>query len=266
MARKGKYSVEELLLLGEQGAGASAPDLVLPTANLLAFFYGGNGLTKPAEINSAGDGQVINNWASRVGVLNPAQSTAANKPIYDLSDPVFNDRGAVVFDTTDTLNQAIAASVFGNLNVYTFYYVFKQNTTDTGYLWSESITPGFIALRKDTATRPRWSHQDDAANAVSMVAVAPSINDGVAHLAVVRRTALNAFSFWIDGVQRTTSTTAPGTTTTTRFTIGGLNNPPIQIVPHSLACLVISSANDYDTIAPLLDAHYSGGADWYVEP
>lgn len=242
---------------------AFALDLDLPTTNLIFWGYGGNGSTQPSEVGASGDGQAISNWDDKSTSAYHVTNTGSARPTYDLSASVGNLRGGAVFASASSqyLNRA-AAGLIDNLNVYTIAIVLATTSTaiqtiySTGAAGANPIT--LLRLNNGATNRVDFAHRSDSGTIASGQATVSNFTDGNLKLIVLRRSASNAFSLRVNGVEIATSTNAPGTTTTTNFVIGArfTSGAYSQYTNGTIFTAAMYSSDNYTTIEPILTSFY----------
>lgn len=241
---------------------AEGPDLALPTTSLLYEFYAGNGLDNHASVTTAsGSGSAASAWADLGSSSYDLTKAGAGTILYHRSVPAFNEKGALQFDGAAYLGRTVAAGVLANLNAYNLFVVFATGNTAAEAYYSEGSSSSnnpqlYVAGNESGSGRASFSHRDDALTNAN-VNTSGSVNDGTVHMMTLRRTATDAFSLRVDGVEVGTDTDAPSTTTIDQLTIGALRRTAIQYyVTGYIALVAAYSTDNYATIEPLLAAHY----------
>lgn len=240
---------------GESGGGVTS--LALPSENQLAWWYGGNGATIPAEIDTTDDGQPVAAWNDKsANAYHVSQASGTVKPTYRKS---VNGRGGVEFDGGDRLTRNLAGGILANLNTYSLYVVFKTTTTNLGALYAEgrssSDTPVVTAWLNNPAPKAQHFHRDDAS--VNAAPVEGTANDGSVHVLTARRITANSWSLRLDGAEIATSTNSPTTTTIDRLTLGALVRTGVSgQFTGTIFTIAAYSEDNYATVEPLLGAHY----------
>lgn len=243
-------------MLQPMKGGGDVPDIALPTDNLLAMWYAGNGAVDHASV-AGDDGEPVTQWNDSSGSgYHVSQATEAAQPVYRRSVAALGGRGAVQFDGDDFLQRTLAAGITANLNVYTIAVVGIGNLEK--YWYSENSSAGntpHVIINLDGAGAANYAHRDDAAT--------QQISNGAAdiseakHLIVAHRLASNSFATRVDGVEKDTSSTAPSTTTIDTVTLGALGRAtPLQFLTGQIALVAVYGANTVATIEPIIAEHY----------
>ena len=243
-----------MTLVPHLGGGA---DIALPSENLLALWYAGNGSKDHASI-SGSDGNPVTAWAdSGSNGYDLTQATEAAQPTYHRKLAALNNRGAVQFGGNDYLQRTIAAGITANLDEYTILSVGIGNAEK--YWYSEnraaSVTPQ-VLVNLDGAGAANCAHRDDAA--VQQISNAGAVNHaGVKRMIVAHRIGAASFAIRVDGAQLGTSVLEPTTTTIDRVTLGALGRAtPIQFLTGYLSLIAVYGANNVATIEPIAADFY----------
>lgn len=197
----------------------------LPTT-ALEYIYAPAGVLK----QSAGgavcvDGDPIGEWQDySANVRHVAQATAGAKPTWREFVTLLGMRPGVEASTDDVLFLDVGA-ILASINASTLYIVLFTSQTTTAVLVNERHVTNVNAVnqaRLNTIVALSQGHinRDDAGTSMTSD-IATSIQDGARHLFVAQRIASNSYAHYLDGVQKNTSATAPGTTTPDRFSILG---------------------------------------------
>lgn len=207
------------------GSSAAVPDLSLPTTDRLYYFYGGNGVTKPSGITSAGDGSAVSSWADMDSQVTLAQAGGTEQPTYRLSVAGFNNRGAVEFDGGDYLFASDTAIPF--LSDWTWGMVVKSSHSSGGTIASEGNNPDNNPfLRFDTTTNKVIASVRSNAGASASVTSTAVVGDGAKHLIVMRHdNTAKLLYLYVDDLATPNvqvSTAALGATTFNRMCLGAL--------------------------------------------
>ena len=234
-----------------------------PAANRLAEWWAGDGSAVYSKrVATGGDNSPVTGWTDETSTYTPVQTTTGNQPTYKKKVAALNNRSAVLFDTDDYLIATVTAGIVAPLSVYTIYAVLTCTNVSSGYIYSEgavaSATPlARLGVSVGGAGDVTAQHRDDATTLLSYSTAASLIADGAKHLITLRRIAVNSWSTRVDGVQKATATTAPGTTTINRITLGCRANSPALFLNGNLALVRCSNADDYTTLETLIAAHYA---------
>ena len=233
-----------------------AADIALPTENLLALWYAGNGAVDHASI-SGSDGNPVTAWAdiSPSGGYDVSQAVEAARPVYHRSVAALNGRGAVEFDGDDYLERTIAAGIAANLDEYTILVVGITSSDDCFYSEgrSTSSTPR-IAVFLSSSTG-FFDHRDNAN--VRAFSTGGGDITGVKRLIVAHRIAAASFALRVDGVEIGTSTVEPTTTTINRLALGALVATTVStFLTGHLAVCAVYGANNVATIEPIAADFY----------
>jgi hypothetical protein len=129
------------------GGVATVPDIAMPSTNLLAGWYAGNGTTIPATIEAAAgapitDGGAIAEWNDVTAVYAPVQGTLAARPTYHVNGFGSNSRGYAEGDGGDSLSATIAAGILARdgLVLYSLYIVMSTTAIADQGLYSEGVS------------------------------------------------------------------------------------------------------------------------------
>lgn len=189
----------------------------------LALWDAGAGVYSDAGTTPAAPDALVAQLNDQSGNgLHVSQGTDAQKPAYRASVAAFNNRPALQFDGSDRLLRTMAGIV-ANRTVYGIAVVLATTTTGLISAYSEahnSVATQRVRLGKNANQAAEFTHTSDAGTAATVNPGTGAMNDGVAHLLYLRRTASNAFAIYLDGVQIGTSTGAPGTSTMEGICLG----------------------------------------------
>jgi len=237
--------------------GGDAADIALPTENLLALWYAGNGSKDHASI-SGGDGNPVTAWAdSGSNGYDLTQATEAAQPTYHRKLAAFNNRGAVEFDGDDYLQRTIAAGIAANEAVCTILIVGITNG-GAQYLYNEGYsvtsTPR-VNFHTEAAGSLRYQHTDDSGLAMTRDG---AITTGEKIMLVGRRADATSFYLRVNGVQGALTTKAIGTTTIDILALGALAVTTLRagfLIGH-LAVVAVYGADNFATIEPIAADFY----------
>lgn len=248
-------------MLGLSGRVSDGP-LQLPTAQLLEWWYAGDGSGVPDDITATGNGQPVTAWADKSTNSYDLTKAGAGTATYRQAVVALNNRGAVEFDGASYMSRNTAGSILGNLIMYNLFIVLVTSNASPEAYYSEGNSGSnnqqvYMGGAIGGAGRANFSHRDDALTDANSSPGATGINDGTAHIFTLRRTFVNAFELRLDGVQIGTDTDAPGVTTINRLTIGALQRAAVAYeATAQIACVAGYTADNYATVEPLLAAHY----------
>jgi len=234
-----------------------------PAANRLAEWWAGDGSAVYSKrVATGGDNSPVTGWTDETSTYTPVQTTTGNQPTYKKQVAALNNRSAVLFATDDYLIATVAAGIIANRNVYTIYTVLTCTNVSSAYVYAEgavaSATPlARLGVSVGAGGDVTPQHRDDAATLMSFSTAASLIADGAKHLITLRRIAADSWNVRVDGVSRGTSTTAPGTTTINRITLGCRANAPALFLNGNLALVRCSNADDATVMEPLIATYYA---------
>jgi PKD repeat protein len=235
----------------------------LPTENLLAWWYGGNGSVAEALVGVA-DGEAVTTWADKSATDVDLTKAGSGTITYRQSVAALGNRGGVQLDGSARFERTVAGLI-ANESVYSLYIVFTTGATTDMALYSEgsnvSATPFVVARLNDAATvgRIRAQHRSDAAVIASLLDNdAHAGGTGAPHVLTLRRAAATSWSLRFDGIEVATDTDNVGATTVTKIVIGALytnNNTTVHFDGH-IGLIAAYEADNYATIEPILEGHY----------
>jgi hypothetical protein len=216
------------LLAGSASAPVVVPDLTLPTTNRLSYFYGGNGVTKPAGITASGDGGAVSSWQDMDSLVTAVQATGSAQPTYRLSVAAANNRGCVEGDGGDNLQASVG--ILSLQSSWTHACVVRTSHASGGTIVSEgrsSSNSPFI--RFDTSGNEVVSGMRDNASTNASATGTTDINNNAPHLIVstLIGTTLYVYVDNLTVAQATTSIAALGALTTDRLTFFALGRTTI---------------------------------------
>lgn len=229
----------------------------MSTANLLGWWYGGNGSRVEPTITTSGDGQPVTAWADKSTSALNLTKAGAGTATYRKS-VIGVGRGAVEFSNS-YFSRNIAAGILANLNSYSLFIVFSSSATALSALYGEgnstTNTPVVTAWLNNPANTVQHFHRDDASVGAPPAGGTP--NDGNLHILTVRRISAGSWSVRLDGVEVATSSGSPGTTTVNRLAIGALIRTTVSAVLTGLIyCTALYSGDNYRLIEAPLGSHY----------
>jgi hypothetical protein len=113
----------------------------------------------------------------------------------------------------------------GNINTYTIFAWFKTTSSAQQEVigWSASGKGSAPLIQFGTfGGKAQYMHRSDALVSAKLLETGPIVTDDLWHSLAMVRSAVNAFAFFLDGVQIGSSTNSVGTTTFTGVAIGCL--------------------------------------------
>lgn len=233
------------LLLMNSGSAPAAPFV---SANRVYQFFAGDGISQPANVTAAGDGQPVDNWKSDDDASFAPSATLTVRPVYDLSNSAFNNRGVIVFDgTNDALIATIAAAKVANLSTYNIFWVLGTSDTVFGYVSVESRNDrtqfAHLVWNDPTSGDPQYRQTNGVGNA--QIQAAASLSDGTPRLITLRRISAASWSLRVNGTQVATSSSDSGALAAIdRFAIGAHVNASSPLA-MSLAYIAAYSDDNY---------------------
>jgi hypothetical protein len=242
--------------MGQRVFGGSG--LSLPTENLLALWYAGDGGSAHASVGVA-DGQTMSAWDDSGN--NGYNLTATGSPVYRQSVAVLNNRGGVEFGGSAYLSRALAG-VVGGLSSYAVYAVFITTQATTGALYSEgstlSNTQSVMCRHRVIAAGDVGLLHRDNSNAIGATTGGANANNGNAKLACYRRNG-TTFNVRLNGLSVGSGTQTLSTITLNSIAVGTvIRATPVNTFVGTTACVAVySDDSNYTTIEPLLTAHYN---------
>jgi hypothetical protein len=243
-----------------EAASAATAAVGLPTANLLAWWYGGDGGGQPDEISITGG--AVTALADKSA--NGYDLTKAGAGTLTYEEAVSGvGRGAIVFPGTAYLVRTIAQAILANQTPFTLYIVFSTTDTTVGTTpYCEAKNGSSTQLFRPTvnpsaAGRMGFQHRDDASVMAAGTSTNISANNGAVHVLTWRRITANQYDLRMDGVSVTTAVTAPGTTTVDRIALGAFIRTTVDsYFTGKLFTVACYGADNYADIEPLLGVHY----------
>lgn len=175
-------------------------DIALSETNLRAAWFAGNGDSSPSQIRDAAAETVVEaskvaTWEDYWTGWQPTQGTDANRPIYDLSDAIFNGCGSVVGDGTDYLSLSVTANdvpfAQNSLAQRTLYIVFATTATANQYPYAEGKSGSGTPLlhigvnRSSAGNASGEARSSDSTSAAVISSGGGGFNNGSAHLLTV---------------------------------------------------------------------------------